>query len=117
MPAQERLRLDDEQGLFPGPNHPCQKHQEDPIPSGIDRSLDLSPEDNQLLSEEGVFCHECGLAPGKVSQRAQQERSGGRFRPVSKALLKELKVYSYQPHHRFENMIHRRSFPFMKKSR
>ena len=73
--------------MFPGPNHPGEKHQDGSIPSGIDRSFDLSAEDNQLLSEEGVSCHEGGLAPGKVSQRAQQERSGGRFRPVSKALL------------------------------
>jgi hypothetical protein len=67
MPAQDRLWLDDDQGLFPNPNHSCQKHQEDPIPSGIDRPFDLSAEDKQLLSEERVFYHEFGLASGKVS--------------------------------------------------
>jgi hypothetical protein len=117
MPAQERLGLDNEQGLFPGPNHPCQKHQEDPIPSDRDGSFDVSAEDNQLLSEERVFCHELGLASGKVSQRPQQERSGGGFRPVSEAVLKQLKTYSHQSQYRVENMNHRMSSPFMKISR
>jgi hypothetical protein len=71
MPAQDRLWLDDDQCLFPGPNQSREKHEEDPIPSGIDRSFDLSAQDNQLLSEERVFYHEFGLASGKVSQRPQ----------------------------------------------
>jgi hypothetical protein len=106
-----RLGLDNEQGLFPGPNHSGEKHQENPIPSDIDGSFDLSAEDNQLLSQKRVFCHECGLALGKVCQRTQHERSGRRFRPVSEALLKQLKTYSHQAQYRVENMNHRMGSP------
>ena len=73
MPPQERLWLNNEQRLFPGPNHSCQKHQEHPIRFGTGRSFHLSAEDNQLLSQERVFCHEFGLASGKVCQRPQHE--------------------------------------------
>ena len=31
MPAKKCFRLDKEKRLFPGPNHPGQKHQEKPI--------------------------------------------------------------------------------------
>ena len=36
-----RLRLDDKEGLFPGPDHPGESHQEKPIPFPVDRSFDL----------------------------------------------------------------------------
>jgi hypothetical protein len=31
MPAQERLWLDEEEGLFPSSDHPCQEHQQKPV--------------------------------------------------------------------------------------
>src|SRR5438128_2836762 len=34
MPPQERLWLNDEKRLLPGPNRPCQKHQKHPIRFG-----------------------------------------------------------------------------------
>ena len=50
MPAKNSLRLDDEEGLFPGPNHPDQKHQEQPVCLLVDRSFDLSTKHDQLVS-------------------------------------------------------------------
>jgi len=50
MLAQKRFRLDDEERLFPGSDHPGQKHQEKPICLLVDRSFDLSTKDDQLLS-------------------------------------------------------------------
>jgi hypothetical protein len=117
MPTQKRFWLDDEQRLFPGPNHPCEKHQEHPICLRACWSFDLPTEDNELLAEKGVFCHEFGFASGKVSHRSQQERSERRFCPVSETLLKQLKIYSRQSLYRVENMIHSMRFPFMKMSR
>ena len=40
MPPQERLWLNNQQCLFPGSNHPCEKHQEHAICSGTCRSFD-----------------------------------------------------------------------------
>jgi hypothetical protein len=71
MPSQERPWLNDEQRLFPGLNHPGQKHQEHAIPFGTGRSFHLSSEDDQLLSKEGIFCHQFGLISGKVGQCAK----------------------------------------------
>src|SRR5260370_15111220 len=48
MPVQKRLRLDDEERMFPGPNHHGQKHQEKPVRLPVDRSFDLSTKDDQL---------------------------------------------------------------------
>ena len=45
-----RLWLDEKEGLFPGPNHPGQQHQEKPVRFPVDRSFDLSTKDDQLVS-------------------------------------------------------------------
>jgi len=64
MPSQERLWLNDEKRLFLVSSHLGQKHQEHPIRFGTGRSFHLSAEENELLTEERVFCHKFGLAPG-----------------------------------------------------
>ena len=50
VPAQQRLWLDKEKSLFPGPNHSSQEHQEKPVRLPVNWSLDLSMEDDKLLS-------------------------------------------------------------------
>jgi hypothetical protein len=50
MPAQQRLRLDKVKRLFPGPNHSGQEHQEKSVRLPVNWSLDLSMEDDELLS-------------------------------------------------------------------
>ena len=67
MPMEERLWLNDEQRLLPCSNHPGQKHEEHAIRFGTGGSFHLSAEGNELLMEQCVFCHEFGLASGKVS--------------------------------------------------
>ncbi len=66
MPPQQRLWLNDDEGLFPGPHHACQQDQVHPVRLGTGRSFHLSTQDDQLLTQEGVFCHKLGLVPGKV---------------------------------------------------
>jgi len=50
MPPEERLWLDNEKRLFPGPNHPSQQHQEDPICLHACWSFDLSAQNDKRLS-------------------------------------------------------------------
>ena len=83
---------DTEECLFPGSNRPCQKNQEHPVRFGTGRSFHLSPEDNQLLAQERVFCHEFGLASSKVSQCPQEKSGGGWFDPVDETVVERLKV-------------------------
>ena len=112
MPPQERLWLNDEQGLFPGPNHPCQKHQEEPVRCGTGGSFHVPAENDELLPKEGVFYHEFGLASGSVCQSPYHERGGGVwFGPVDEAVVKRLKAKACQPFN--EEKIHAQcTFPF-----
>jgi hypothetical protein len=66
MSLQERFWLNNEKRLLPGPNHPCQKHQKHSIRFGAGWAFHLSAQDDQMLSQERIFCHEFGLSSGKV---------------------------------------------------
>jgi len=63
MPPQERLWLDNEQGLLPCTRRSSEKNQHHPIPLRASWSFDLPTQDDELLPEEGIFCHEFGLPP------------------------------------------------------
>ena len=92
MPTQKRLWLNKEERLFPGPNHPGQQHQKKPIRLAVDRAFDLSPENNQLVSQQRVFRKKFGFSPGQIDECAQHK--GGRrwFNPTQKAFLKRMKA-------------------------
>ncbi len=87
MPPQKCLWLNDEVGLFPGPHYACQQDQEYAVRLGTGRPFHLTTQDDQLLTQQGVFCHKFGLASGKVGQRPRhgerwcsvwsRRRSGG----------------------------------------
>ncbi len=117
MPAEQRLWLDDAQDLSPGPHHSCQQHKEHSIGLRACRSFDLPTEDNELLPEEGVFCHEFGLASGKVCQCPQHERGGVRFGPGDEAVVERLKAKACQTRNESENPLHSVRSPFMKLSK
>jgi hypothetical protein len=114
MPTQERLWLDDQKGLLPCSYHPGQKHQEQPIRCGTDGAFHLSPENNERLSQECVFCHELGLATGLVCQCAQQERGGVRCGPGDEAVVERLKTKACQPREDGENPVHSAHSPYVK---
>jgi hypothetical protein len=117
MPPQKRLWLDNEQGLFPGPNRPSQQHQEHPVRFGTGGSFHLSTKNNELLTEERVCCHEFGLASGKVCQRPQYKRGSVRFCPDDEAVVERLKTNFCQPFDEGEDLIHSVCYPFVKISR
>src|SRR5579864_4679861 len=52
---QKRLRLDDKERLFPGPNHSSEKYQEHSVCFPVNWSFDLSTQDDQLMSQQRVF--------------------------------------------------------------
>ncbi len=80
MPAEQGIWLHDEQSLFPGANQPSQQDEEQSIGFRTCRSFHLPLEDDERLSQEGIFRHQLGLAPAKVGQRLQ--RQGGSERLV-----------------------------------
>jgi hypothetical protein len=109
--------LNDEEGLFPGPNHACQKHQEHAVRFGTCRSFHVSAQDNQLLAQECVFCHEFGLASSKVGQRSQEKSGVGWFGPVEETMVERLKAKAYQTRDEGENPLHSVRYPFVKMRR
>jgi len=117
MPPQERLRLDNEQGLLPCMRRSSQKNQDHPIPLRACWSFDLPTEDDELLPEEGVFCHEFGLPPGKVSHRSYYERGASRLCPVDEAVIECSKAVACQSLDGGEKAMHSVQFSFMKMSR
>ncbi|MGZ3628931.1 MAG: hypothetical protein ACXVDN_14860 [Ktedonobacteraceae bacterium] len=76
MPAQKRLRLDDKERLFPGPNHSGENYQEHSICFPVHWSFDLSTQDDQLVSQQRIFRQQLGFASGQISKRAGHQ--GGR---------------------------------------
>jgi hypothetical protein len=70
------------------------------------RLFDLPTEDDELLPEENVFCHELGLASGKVSHRTQHERGIRRFGPVDEAAVERLKTHVCQALDEGDNRLH-----------
>ena len=76
----------------------------------------MSAEDEELLPEERVFCHEFGLPSGEVSHSSHYERGASRFRPVDEVVLERLKAHAYQSLDEGKNSMHRIRFPFVKMS-
>jgi hypothetical protein len=92
MPAQKRLRLDDKERLFPCPNHSSEKYQEHSICFPVNWSFDLSTQDDQLVSQQGVFRQPFSFASGQVSKCAGYK--GGRewFDPTPNTFLERMRA-------------------------
>jgi hypothetical protein len=84
--------LNKEERLFPSPNHPGQEHQKKPVRLPVDRALYVSPENDQLVSQQRVFRKELGFSSGQIGECAK--RKGGRrwFNPAQKTFLKRMKA-------------------------
>jgi hypothetical protein len=117
MPAQERLWLDDEKCLLPGPHHSGQQDQEHAVRPGTGRSFHLSPQNNELLTEESILCDKFGLASGKVGQRPQQERGSVWFGPGNQAVVERPRTQACHACDERENPLHSVHSPFVKMSR
>jgi hypothetical protein len=106
MPAQERLRLNNEERLLPCTRRSSEQDQDHPIRLCASRSFDVSAENNELLTEEGVLGHEFGLASEKICDRPHHERGSGRFCPVDETAVERLKALFGQPLDESENTRH-----------
>jgi hypothetical protein len=54
MPPEQGICLNDDEGLFPCPNEPCQQDEEHAIGPGERWPFHLPPENDELVSEEGI---------------------------------------------------------------
>jgi hypothetical protein len=106
MPREKRLRLNNQESLPPGSNSPCQEHQQESILFRTCWSFDLSPQDDQLLPEEGILCHQFDFSASKVHDRSGQKRGMSWFCPCQKALLQEIIAEGDQMLGVLKNMRH-----------
>jgi len=101
-----RLWLDNDEGLFPVLDYPGQKNQKQAVRRGRGGSFHLSPENDELLTQERVFCHQLGLAPGKVGQCQEQQRGGLQCGPGDEAVVERPKTNACQALQEGENPLH-----------
>jgi hypothetical protein len=92
MPAQQRLRLDKEKGLFPGSNHPGEEHQKKPVPLSIHRAFDLSMQDEQLMSQQRVFRQQFGFASGQIGECTNHKGVRWWLHPPQNMFLKRMEA-------------------------
>jgi hypothetical protein len=92
VPLEKRLWLNQEERLFPGPDHPCQEHQEKPIRLVVHRSFDLSAQDDELLPQQRVFRQQFGFASGQVGDHFEHKGSRGRFEATQKTFLERMQA-------------------------
>jgi len=83
MPVQQGVWLHNLEGLLPRPNHPGQQDEEDAIGPRERWLFHLSLEDDQLLSQEGIFCDQFRIASAKVGQGLQHQGGPQGFGPTS----------------------------------
>jgi len=92
MPAQQRLRLDDEERGLPAAHKARQQHKQDAIAGRDCGTLDLAPQHDQLLPEERVLGHQRGLGHGHVSDRPAHGRPRRGLGPPQQPAMDGVKV-------------------------
>jgi hypothetical protein len=113
MPMQKSVRLNDQESLLPRSNQRGHQDEEDAIGPAERWPFHLSLKDDELLAEEGIFCHQFRFASTKVGQGLQRQGGSERFRPMSKMRVKHTQAILPQPPERGENTSHTRSFSIM----
>jgi hypothetical protein len=105
--------LDKEEGMFPAPNYSCQQDKEHAIRLRACWPFHLALEDDELLAEEGIFCHQFRLASAKVGQGLQRQGGSEWFRPMSQASGECIQAAILQLLEMCQNTSHTRNFSIM----
>jgi hypothetical protein len=82
MPAQDRLRPEDEQRLPPVPHLAREHHHECAIGTHAVRPLARAVEHEELLAQQQVLGDELRLAARQIGDRADQRGRGERLAPA-----------------------------------
>jgi hypothetical protein len=87
MPAEEGLGLNNQERLFPVPGSPREHGQEQSIRPGTRWALDLTAENDHLLTKQRVFGEKVSPGAGKISERCAQQRATRWHCPLEQALV------------------------------
>jgi hypothetical protein len=91
-PREIRLRLNKEKCLLPGPNHCGHNDQEKPIGLAVCRSFDLARQNEQLVSQQGVFRQQFGFASRQIGKCAEHKGSRRWVDPPRNPFLERVKA-------------------------
>jgi len=81
VPPQQRLRLDEEEGLPPSANPHGEQHEERPIRPRHCRARDAAAQDQHLLAQQGVLGEELCSAPQQIAPGPGRVYPDHRSRP------------------------------------
>ena len=73
MPAQQRLGVDHMQSVSPPSGEPGQGEKEHALVAVEPRPLDVATQCDDLLTQQGVFCHELRSRTGEVAGGADRQ--------------------------------------------
>lgn len=90
MPAQDGARLNDDQSLPPRAQLASQEDDEGAVAPGEFGVLDLSLQDNQLLTEESILQHQFRLGAGHIQDGIPGQGMVVRLGPLMKRLCDNL---------------------------
>ena len=110
MPPEQGVWLNDDEGLFPRPNEPCQQDEEQAIRFRACWPFHLPLEDDELLSQEGIFGDELALASAQICKGSKRQGGPERFGPPSKARGERIQAAIQELLESGENTTHSRSF-------
>ena len=80
MPAQERVRLDDQQGLPPATDAAGKEHEHRAVGRGAAGALDAALEDRELLPQQDILSDQLGPTAAQIGERPRNERGCDRLR-------------------------------------
>jgi hypothetical protein len=66
MPVEQCVWLNNVKGLFPEPGKTSEQHEEKTVMLGENRSFHLAMEDDELLSQHGIFHNQIGTAASYI---------------------------------------------------
>ncbi len=87
MPAQQRVRLHDEQRGAPPTDEARQEDEAEAVGGGGHGPLDLAGEDHELLAQEGILGDQRGLRPSEIADCSTDARSGRGSGPREEATV------------------------------
>ena len=94
MPAEESIRLNNDERLLPTANSPCEQDQEESIGPGTRWTFDLTTKDDQLLAKQCIFGEKFRSGSGKIGECSAQEGVVHRSRPLHNAVAELTKIAS-----------------------
>jgi hypothetical protein len=87
MPAEEGVRMHNEECLFPSSDSSREHYQENAISLGIRWTLHVTAKDDELLTKQRVFGDKFRPGTGKIGTCSAQPRASGWLRPPEQALV------------------------------